>query len=77
MTPLTRIPSLAAAGALVALAVAGSPALAEEPAQKQASVGTHTPQVTQCGTLKRAIARRACQARLEDDLPIKTAQNKR
>ena len=77
MIPLTRIPSLAAAGALVALAVAGVPALAEGPGQKQASVVTHAPQVTQCGTLKRAIARRACQARLEDVLPVKTAQNKR
>ena len=76
MAPLTRILSLAAACALVVL-TASTPARAGEFAQKQASVGTHTPQVTQCGMLKRAISRRACVARLEQDTPVKTAQNKR
>ena len=76
MVPLTRILSLAAACALVVL-TASTPARAGEFAQKQASVGTHTPQVTQCGMLKRAISRRACVARLEQDTPVKTAQNKR
>ena len=72
MVPLTRILSLAAACALVVL-TAATPARAGEFAQKQASVGTHTPRVTQCGTLKRAISRRACHARLERVAPIKTA----
>ena len=76
MVTLTRILSLAAACALVVL-TASTPARAGEFAQKQASVGTHTPQVTQCGMLKRAISRRACVARLEQDTPVKTAQNKR
>ena len=76
MAPLTRILSLAAACALVVL-TASTPARAGEFAQKQASVGTHTPQVTQCGMLKRAISRRACVARLEQETPVKTAQNKR
>ena len=64
MVPLTRILSLTAACALVVL-TAATPARAGEFAQKQASVGTHKPSVTQCGMLKRAISRRACQARLE------------
>jgi hypothetical protein len=76
MIPLTRISSLTAACALVVLA-ATVPASAGEFAQKQAAIGTQTPQVTQCGTLKRAIARRACVARLEQDTPVQTAQNKR
>ena len=76
MVTLTRILSLAAACALVVL-TASTPARAGEFAQKQASVGTHMPQVTQCGMLKRAISRRACVARLEQDAPVKTAQNKR
>ena len=76
MVPLTRILSLTAACTLVVL-TASTPASAGELAQKQASVGTHTPQVTQCGLLKRAISRRACVARLEQDTPVKTAQNKR
>ena len=76
MVPLTRILSLTAACALVVL-TAATPARAGEFAQKQASVGTHTPQVTQCGMLKRAISRSACVARLEQDTPVKTAQNKR
>ena len=75
MVPLTRILSLTAACALVVL-TAAVPARAGEFAQKQASVGTHTPQVTQCGMLKRAISRRACLARLESVAPINTASNK-
>ena len=76
MIPLTRISSLTAACTLVVLA-ATVPAGAGEFAQKQAAIGTHTPQATQCSMLKRAIARRACQARLEQEAPVKTAQNKR
>jgi hypothetical protein len=76
MIPLTRISSLTAACALVVL-TATVPAGAGELAQKQAAIGTHTPQATQCSMLKRAIARRACQARLEQEAPVKTAQNKR
>jgi hypothetical protein len=75
MAPLTRILSLTAACALVVL-TAATPALAGERAQKQAPVGTHTPQVTQCSMLKRAISRRACVARLERGVHIDTAENK-
>ena len=73
MVPLTRILSLAAACALVAL-TAATPARAGELAQKQASVGTHTPGVTQCSML--AISRRACHARLWQEMHVKTAQNR-
>ena len=48
MVPLTRILSLTAACALVVL-TAATPARAGEFAQKQASVGTDKPSVTQCG----------------------------
>lgn len=73
MVPLTRILSLTAACALVTAAI---PARAGEFAQKQASVGTDKPSVTQCGMLKRAISRRACHARLESVAPINTAANR-
>lgn len=75
MVPLSRILSLTAACALVAL-TAATPARAGEFAQKQASVGTHTPGVTQCSMLKRAISRRACHARLWQEMHVKTAQNR-
>ena len=73
MVPLTRILSLTAACALVTAAI---PARTGEFAQKQASVGTDKPSVTQCGMLKRAISRRACHARLESIAPINTAANR-
>ena len=75
MVPLTRILSLTASCAFVVL-TASNPARAGEFAQKQASVGTDKPSVTQCGMLKRAISRRACHARLESVAPINTAANR-
>jgi hypothetical protein len=75
MVPLTRILSLTAACALVVL-TAAIPAHAGEHAQKQASVGTDKPGVTQCGMFKRAISRRASHARLERGVHINTAENK-
>ena len=57
MVPLTRILSLTAACALVVL-TAATPARAGEFAQKQASVGSDKPSVTQCGMFKRAMSRR-------------------
>lgn len=76
MVPLTRILSLTAACALVVL-TAATHASAGEFAKKQASLGTHASGVAQCGMLKRALSRRICVARLEQDTPVKTAQNKR
>jgi len=43
MVPLTRIPSLFAAGALVALTAAGIPARSDDSAQNLGAVGPHEP----------------------------------
>jgi hypothetical protein len=84
MFPLTRILSLAAAGALVALTAACSPAHADDLAQNPGPVGTHEPilaeqnpgEIGECHLHRRAISRHACQARLWRGLHIDTAENK-
>jgi hypothetical protein len=73
MFPLTRILSLAAAGALVALTAASIPARADESAPDLGQVGTHDRIFAECHLLKRAISRRACQARLRREEYIDTA----
>jgi hypothetical protein len=86
MFPLTRFLSLAAAGALVALTAASSPARADESAQNLAR--SHKPilttvgqadlnprQMGECSLQRRAISRRACQARLWRGVHIDTAEN--
>jgi hypothetical protein len=55
MFPLTRLLSLAAAGALVALTAASIPARADELAQNLGPVGPHEPILTTVGS-KRVIA---------------------
>jgi hypothetical protein len=55
MLPLTRIPSLAAAGALFVLTTANIPARADELAQNLGPVGPHEPILTTVGS-KRIIA---------------------
>jgi hypothetical protein len=80
MFSLTRVITVTAAGALVALTAASS-ARAEDSAQ-----GPHQPILTtvgqadlklgECHLRRRAISRRACQARLRDELHIDTAENK-
>ena len=55
MLPLTRIPSLAAAGALFVLTTANIPARADEVAQNLGPVGPHEPILTTVGS-KRVIA---------------------
>ena len=55
MFPLTRIPSLAAVGALVALTAGSIPARADELAQNLGPVGPHEPILTTVGS-KRVIA---------------------
>ena len=73
MFALTRIPSLAAACALVALTTASIPVRAEDTAQDQRPVDPHasilTEQDTQqqmgeCHLLRQTISRRACQAQV-------------
>ena len=88
MFPLARIASLAAAGALVALTAASIPARAGELTQNAGQVGSQAPAVTtvgppdlnsgqigECHQLKRAISRRACQARLWREMNVDTAEN--
>jgi hypothetical protein len=76
MIPVTRIPCLAAAGALLALTAASIPARAGEAAQNQGPVGRYESSLTDCQLLRRAISRRACLARLWRDMHIDTAENK-
>jgi hypothetical protein len=74
MFPLTRILSLAAAGALVALTAASIPARAGDSAQALRSAEPHEFTFTECQALRRAISRRACQARLWREEHIDTAR---
>ena len=77
----TRVLTLAAAGVLVALTAAANTARAEDSAQ-----GPHQPLLTtarqadlnlgECHLQRRAISRRACQARLWREMQIDTAENK-
>jgi hypothetical protein len=76
MVPLTRILSLVAAGALVALTAASIPVRSDDSTQNLGAVGPHEPILTECHPLKRAISRRACQARLWRGVHIDTAENK-
>ena len=76
MFPLTRPLSLAAAAALAVLTTSSIPARAGDAAagSDRATV-THVSDSGNCGLLKRAISRRACQARLERGTHIDTAEN--
>ena len=74
MVPFTRIIGLAAAGVLIAFTAVGTPAHADKSSKSaalpQASV------FTDCQVLRRAISRRACQARLWREEQVDTAENK-
>jgi hypothetical protein len=76
MSSLTPILGLIAAGALLAVTAANFPARSGESGQRQAAIGLHAPSLSECRLLKRAISRRACQARLWREAPVKTAENK-
>jgi hypothetical protein len=76
MSSLTRILGLIAAGALLAVTAANFPARSGESGQRQAAIGLHAPSLGECRLLKRAISRRACQARLWREAPVETAENK-
>jgi hypothetical protein len=77
MFPLTRILTLAAAVALVGLTAASARAEDHQPiAATAAQADLNPPQIGDCHLQRRAISRRACQARLGDELPIDTAENK-
>lgn len=84
MFALNRTLSLVAAGALVALTAAGISARADQLARNQGPVWPHeatlavpnAQQVGECHLLRRAISRRACQARLLPSEQIDTAEKK-
>ena len=77
MFPLTRTLSLAAAAALVVLTTFSVPAHAGVAAVgSDRATSFHGSDNGNCALLKRAISRRACQARLQRELHIDTAENK-
>jgi hypothetical protein len=76
MVPLTRIIGLAAAGALIAFTAVGTPAHAGESRQSARSAPPQASVFTDCQLLRRAISRRACQARLRWEEQVDTAENK-
>ena len=76
MVPFIRIIGLAVAAPLSLLPAVGTPAHADESSQ---SAGSALPQAfvfTDCQVLRRAISRRACQARLWREEQVDTAENK-
>jgi hypothetical protein len=81
MFPLTRILTLAAATALVALTAASISASGEESAEvrhppiptKVGQADLNPQQMDECHLQRRAISRRACQARLWREMHIDTA----
>ena len=76
MVPFTRIIGLAAAGALIAFTEVGTPAHADESSQSAGSALPQASVFTDCQVLRRAISRRACQARLWREEQVDTAENK-
>jgi hypothetical protein len=76
MFPLTRILTLAAAGALVALTAASAGAEDRQPPPTTAAqADVNLPQIEDCHLQRRAISRRACQARLWHEMHIDIAEN--
>ena len=76
MAPFTRIIGLAAAGALIAFTAVGTPAHADESSQSAGSAPPQASVFTDCQVLRRAISRRACQARLWPEERVDTAENR-
>jgi hypothetical protein len=76
MVPFTRILGLAAAGALIAFTAVGTPARADESSPSAGSAPPQASVFADCKLLRRAISRRACQARLWREEHVDTAENK-
>ena len=77
MFPLTRILTLAAAVALVGLTAASACAEDQQPIDTTAAqADLNPPQIGDCHLQRRAISRRACQARLGNELPSDPTENK-
>jgi hypothetical protein len=75
MVPFIRIIGLAVAAPL-SLLPAGTPAHADESSQSAGSALPQASVFTDCQVLRRAISRRACQARLWREEQVDTAENK-
>ena len=76
MIPFTRIIGLAAAGAFITFTAVGTPAHADESSKSGGSAPPQASVFTDCHVLRRAISRRACQARLWREEQVDTAENK-
>ena len=76
MVPSTQIIGLAAAGALIAFTAVGTPAHADESSQSAGSAPPQASVFKDCQLLRRAISRRACQARLLREEQVDVAENK-
>jgi hypothetical protein len=74
MLSLPQILKLAGAAILIALAAATIPALA--PLGPQERILFESRQIGECQTARLAISRRACLARLGQDVRIDTAENR-
>ena len=74
MLSLTQILKLAGAAILIALAAATIPALV--PLGPQERILFESRQIGECQTARLAISRRACLARLGQDVRIDTAENR-
>jgi len=72
----TRIIGLATAAALIAFTAVGTPAHADESSKSAGSAPLKASVFTDCQVLRRAISRRACQARLWREEQVNTAENK-
>ena len=75
MDPFTRIIGLAVAAPLSLLPAVGTPAHADESSQSARSA-PQSSIFTDCQVLRRAISRRACQARLWREEQVDTAENR-
>jgi hypothetical protein len=76
MFPLIRIIGLAVAAPLSLFTAVGTPAHADESSQSAGSAPPRASVFTDCQLLRRAISRRACQARLWREEQVDTAENK-
>ena len=76
MIPFIRIIGLAVAAPLSLLPAVGTPAHADESSKSAGSALPQAPVFTDCQVLRRAISRRACQARLWREEQVDTAENK-
>ena len=76
MVPFIRIIGLAVAAPLSLLPAVGTPAHADESSKSAGSAPPQASVFTECQLLRRAISRRACQARPWREERVDTAENR-